>query len=244
LVLVVDDDPAVLDLLTRSLSKEGYSVRTAQSGQDALMLARELKPRLITLDVMMPSMDGWSVLTALKADPLTRDIPVVMVSIVDDKPLGFALGAADYLTKPIDRNRLTEVLAKHAPRSEGRLALVIDDLPDNRGVLRHGLEREGWTVIEAENGRAGLDLFTERKPNLILLDLMMPVMDGFEFLRELRYRDDGRSVPVVVVTAKELTTAERDILRACVENVVLKGSLGPDSLLTEIRTKIAEATHP
>jgi PAS domain S-box-containing protein len=244
LVLVVDDDPAVLDLLTRNLSKDGYSVRTAQTGQDALGLARELKPRLITLDVMMPSMDGWSVLTALKADSATRDIPVVMVSIVDDKPLGFALGASDYLTKPVDRGRLTEVLAKHAPPSAGRLALVIDDLPDNRGVLRHGLEREGWTVIEAENGRLGLDLFAARKPDLVLLDLMMPVMDGFEFLRELRYRDDGRKVPVVVITAKELTPAERDTLRASVENVVQKGSTGADNLLTEIREKIIEATKP
>ncbi len=244
LVLVVDDDPAVLDLLTRSLSKEGYAVRTSLSGQEALVLARELQPRLITLDVMMPSMDGWSVLAALKADPATRDIPVVMCSIVDDKPLGFSLGASDYLTKPLDRSRLAEVLTKHAPHDAERLALVVDDLPDNRAVLRHGLEREGWTVIEADNGRAGLDLFAERKPALILLDLMMPVMDGFEFLRELRYRDDGRGVPVVVVTAKELTAAERDILRASVENVVQKGPNGPASLMTEIRDKIAGATRP
>ena len=241
LVLVVDDDPAVHDLLQRSLTREGYSVRTAATGPEALALARELRPRLITLDVMMPSMDGWSVLAALKADPATREIPVVMCTIVDDKPLGFSLGAADYLTKPLDRSRLGEVLAKHAPLDAARLALVIDDLPDNRAVLRHGLEREGWTVVEAENGQAGLDRFGERKPALILLDLMMPVMDGFEFLRELRYRDDGRNVPVVVVTAKELTPAERDILRACVENVVQKGPNGPASLLSEIRAKIPPA---
>ena len=243
LILVVDDDPAVLDLLSRNLAREGYAVRTAANGGAALALARELHPRLITLDVMMPSMDGWSVLTALKADAATRDIPVVMISIVDDKQLGFALGAADYLTKPIDRDRLAELLAKHAPRDTERRALVIDDLPDNRSMLRHALEREGWRVAEAENGRTGLGLFADQKPSLILLDLMMPVMDGFEFLRELRSRDDGRAVPVVVVTAKELTPEERNLLRACVENVVQKGTVSHDSLLAEIREKIARAAH-
>ena len=244
LILAVDDDPTVLDIITRNLAKEGYAVRTASNGPAALALARELKPRLITLDVMMPSMDGWSVLTALKADPITRAIPVVMISMVDDKQLGFSLGAADYLMKPIDRERLAELLLKHTHRDITRLALVIDDLPDNRAMLRHALEREGWLVAEAENGHAGLALFGERRPSLILLDLMMPVMDGFEFLRELRSRDDGRAVPVVVVTAKELTPEERDLLRACVENVVQKGAVSHDRFLGEVRDKIAQATPP
>jgi PAS domain S-box-containing protein len=241
LILAVDDDPAVLDLLSRILAREGYAVRTAANGPAALALAREFQPKLITLDVMMPSMDGWSVLTALKGDVATRDIPVVMISIVDDKQLGFALGAAEYLTKPIDRDRLAELLAKYAPRDAERRALVIDDLPDNRSMLRHALEREGWLVAEAENGRAGLGLFAEQKPSLILLDLMMPVMDGFEFLRELRRRDDGRTVPVVVVTAKELTPEERNLLRAGVENIVQRGTVSHDSLLAEIREKISAA---
>jgi PAS domain S-box-containing protein len=241
LILAVDDDPAVLELLSRNLARAGYAVRTAANGPAALALARELQPKLITLDVMMPSMDGWSVLTALKTDAATRDIPVVMISIVDDKQLGFALGAAEYLTKPIDRDRLAELLAKHAPRDAERRALVIDDLPDNRSMLRHVLEREGWLVAEAENGRAGLGRFAEQKPSLILLDLMMPVMDGFEFLRELRSRDDGRTVPVVVVTAKELTPEERNLLRAGVENIVQKGTVSHDSLLAEIREKINAA---
>jgi PAS domain S-box-containing protein len=243
LILAVDDDPAVLDLLSRTLVRDGYSVRTAATGAEALTLARELRPKLITLDVMMPSMDGWSVLTALKDDPVTRAIPVVMISMVDEKQLGFALGAADYLTKPIDRGRLAEVLTKHAPRDVDRLALVIDDLPDNRAILRHALELEGWLVAEAENGRAGLGVFAAQKPSLILLDLMMPVMDGFEFLRELRAREDGRDVPVVVVTAKELTPDERETLRACVENVVQKGTVSHDNLLADIRAKIARAAH-
>jgi len=242
LVLVVDDDPAVVELLNRSLTREGYQVRTALNGRDALALARQLQPRLITLDVMMPSMDGWSVLTALKADAATRAIPVVMISIVEDKQLAFALGAADYLTKPVDRAQLAEILTRHTGKE--RRALVIDDLADNRAMLRHALEREGWAVTDAENGRAGLSAFAEQNPGLVLLDLMMPVMDGFEFLRELRARPDGRSVPVVVVTAKELTPEERDQLRAGVENIVQTGAISHEALLAEIRAKITRVSNP
>ncbi len=237
LILVVDDDPTVVDLISRSLVREGYRVRSASSGRGALALARQLQPRLITLDVMMPSMDGWSVLTSLKAEPTTRTIPVVMISIVDDKHLGFALGAADYLTKPIDRARLAEILARHVPRERARRALVIDDLPDNRTLLRRALESEGWTVTEAENGRVGLDQLGAAKPSLILLDLMMPVMDGFEFLRELRTHEHGRGVPVVVVTAKDLTREDRNFLRSCVETVVQTGAMSEQLLLAEIRKR-------
>ncbi len=239
LVLAVDDDPAVLEILSRNLVREGYAVRTAATGREALALARELQPRLITLDVMMPSMDGWSVLTALKSDPTTVDIPVVMISIVDDRQLGFSLGAADYLTKPIDRERLAKILAKHAQASPSRTALVIDDLADNRAMLASLLNREGWKVVEAADGREGLERFSECAPGLILLDLMMPVMDGFEFLRELRARPAGQDVPVIVVTAKELTADERELLRAGVQNIVQKGGGSHESLFAEIRAKIS-----
>ncbi|MBC8009784.1 MAG: response regulator [Burkholderiales bacterium] len=241
-ILAVDDDPTVLELLSRNLVREGYAVRTAATGREALALARELRPRLITLDVMMPSLDGWSVLTALKAAPATRDIPVVMLSMVDDKPLGFALGAADYLNKPIDRTRLLDVLARHAPRDAERLALVIDDLPDNRAMLRHALEREGWTVAEATDGHTGLAEVAAQKPALILLDLMMPGMDGFAFLRALRATPRNHDIPVVVVTAKELTPEDRDQLHAAVQNIVQIGTLTPESLLAEIHAKITAAS--
>jgi CheY-like chemotaxis protein len=187
-------------------------------------------------------MDGWSVLTALKSDPATRDIPVVMVSIVDNKPLGFALGAADYLTKPVDHVRLAEVLARHAPHGPKRLALVVDDLADNRTVLRRGLEREGWSVTEAENGRVGLDALAAQRPDLVLLDLMMPVMDGFEFLRELRSQPGGPTVPVIVVTAKELTAEDRAHLHGRVKNIVQTGPAELASVLAEIREKVSLAT--
>ena len=157
--------------------------------------------------------------------------------------MGFALGAAEYLTKPIDRDRLSAILARHAPHATGRLALVIDDLADNRDVLRWTLEGQGWKVIDAEHGRAGLEQFEQQHPSLILLDLMMPVMDGFEFLRELRSRPAGRSVPVVVVTAKELTAEERNLLQACVEHVVQKGAFGTENLINEIRTQVAAASR-
>jgi CheY-like chemotaxis protein len=129
-------------------------------------------------------------------------------------------------------------------RGEEPRALVIDDLPDNRAVLRHALEREGWTVAEAVDGRTGLEAFGRQRPALILLDLMMPVMDGFEFLRELRAREDGRGVPVVVVTAKELTAAERETLRACVENIVQRDTMSTEKLLGEIRTHLGKAPGP
>lgn len=244
LVLVVDDDLSVLELLARVLEREGYAVRTVANGAAALRLARELRPRLITLDVMMPSMDGWSVLTTLKADPATRAIPVVMISMVDDRQFGFALGAADFLTKPVDRERLSELLARHVahgPTGSARLALVVDDLAVNRAILRAALEHEGWAVVEAGDGREGLAAFAERAPALVLLDLTMPVMDGFEFLRELRSRPDGGAVPVVVVTARDLTPAERDELRAGVENIVEKGAQTCEALLEEIRAKITSA---
>ena len=224
LVLAVDDDPAMLELLSRNLTREGYAVRTAKNGREALELAQSLQPQLVTLDVMMPSMDGWAVLTSLKADLKTREIPVVVVSMVDDKGLGLSLGAADYLTKPIDRGQLVAILEKHAPRHTRPVALIVDDLAENRQLLARAVGTEGWTILEAENGRVGLKLFEEFKPNLILLDLMMPEMDGFEFLRELRKRDDGRTVPVVVATAKDLTPAEREELRRTVQNCVEKGA--------------------
>ena len=183
LVLVIDDDPGVRELMGRYLTREGFRVAVASSGDEGLRLARELRPDAITLDVMMPGLDGWAVLGALKADAATADIPVVMLTIVDDRNLGYALGAAEYLTKPIDRERLLAVLARY--RRDRPVLIVEDDAP-LRELLRRMLEREGYTVVEAEHGRAALDRLREGAPGVILLDLMMPVMDGFEFLAELR----------------------------------------------------------
>jgi CheY-like chemotaxis protein len=206
-VLVVDDDEAVRELMQRFLGREGFRVVATGRGEEALRLAREIAPDAITLDVMMPGMDGWAVLTALKADAATADIPVIMVTIVDDRNLGYALGAADYLTKPIDRDRLVAVLARH--RSQ-RPILVVDDDPALRELLRRTLEREGYAVLEADDGRSALSRIGERLPGLILLDLMMPHMNGFELLTELRARPEWRGIRAVVT--KDLTPEERQRL--------------------------------
>jgi len=186
----------------------------------------------------MPGMDGWAVLAALKADAATADIPVIMVTIVDDRNLGYALGAADYLTKPIDRERLVAVLARHRPQ---RPILVVDDDPALRELLRRTLEREGYAVLEADDGRAALARIEERLPGLILLDLMMPHMNGFELLTELRARPEWRGIPVVVVTAKDLTPEERQRLNGHVERILAKGALGPEALLAEVRELVGSS---
>jgi CheY-like chemotaxis protein len=235
-VLVVDDDPAIRDLVQRFLIRERFRVLTAATGEDGLRLARETRPDAITLDVMMPGMDGWAVLTALKSDPQTTDIPVVMLTIVDDRNLGYALGAADYLTKPIDRDRLLAVLARHARDAQ---VLVVDDDPDVRGVLRRMLEKAGYRVAEAEHGRAALARLAEATPDLVLLDLMMPEMDGFEFLDELRRGGLARGVPIVVVTAKDLTADDHRRLNGSVERILGKSALDRDTLLAEMRDLVA-----
>jgi CheY-like chemotaxis protein len=171
------------------------------------------------------------VLAALKSEPATADIPVVMLTMMDDRNLGYALGAADYLTKPIDRDRLLAVLARYR---RDRPILVVDDDGDVRLLLRRMLEKAGYVVVEAEHGRAALARLAELTPELILLDLMMPEMDGFEFLDELRRLPAHRSIPVVVFTAKELTAEDRRRLSGSVERTLAKGSMSREALLVEV----------
>ena len=223
LILVIDDDPAVRDMMKRFLSKEGFRVETASSGQEGLLRARDLRPDVITLDVMMPGMDGWSVLSALKTNPTLASIPVVMMTIVSDKNLGFALGATEYLTKPVDREQLVGLLRKYQCERSLCSILVVEDDQVTREMMARTLENEGWNVCQAENGRVGLERMTDDEPGLILLDLMMPEMDGFEFLENLRKNETWRSIPVVVVTAMELTSEDRQQLNGQVQQVLQKG---------------------
>jgi PAS domain S-box-containing protein len=224
-VLVIDDDSMVRELMERFLRKEGFEVVLASNGQQGLALAKSHQPCLITLDVMMPDSDGWAVLGDLKADPATADIPVVMLTIVDDRGRGFALGAADYLTKPIDWQRLGSILRKYLNPERNESILVIDDDQGNRELLCKQLHRDGWKTIEAENGEQGLAAFEQHRPGLILLDLMMPVMDGFGFLDELNKRLPHHRVPVVVLTAKELNSQDFDRLNGRVARIIEKGDL-------------------
>jgi CheY-like chemotaxis protein len=238
-VLVIDDDPAVRDLMERTLVKDGFEVRVAAEGRSGLELARQLGPAIITLDVMMPGMDGWAVLSALKADPATAEIPVVMLTIVDDKGMGFALGAADYFTKPIDWHRLSAALKKHCRSSISETVLVVDDDPIAREMLRRALETDGWSVSEAANGRLALVCLEEEIPAIILLDLMMPEMDGFAFLEELRQRPDWMDVPVFVITAKDLTEEDRQRLNGSVKQIIQKGSQPVSQLISQVREVLA-----
>jgi CheY-like chemotaxis protein/anti-sigma regulatory factor (Ser/Thr protein kinase) len=243
-VLVVDDDPNALDLLARTLQEAGVKVVTASEGPEALKLARTLLPAAITLDVMMPGMDGWEVLRELKADPATQDIPVIMVTMTDDRALGYALGATEFLTKPVQRTQLMQLLERHAPEDAGRHALVVDDMEENREVLRRALEQEGWQVSEAGNGREALEKLAEQAPSLILLDLMMPVMDGFEFVLEMHKLDAAADIPIVVVTAKDITDEDRRRLDGGVVGLIEKGGLDRESLLAQLREQVAATrTH-
>jgi signal transduction histidine kinase/DNA-binding response OmpR family regulator len=235
-VLVIDDEAAVRDLMQRFLVKEGFRVATAAGGDEGLRRARELHPDAITLDVMMPGMDGWAVLAALKADPAVADIPVIMLTIVDDRNLGYALGAAEYLTKPVDRERLVAVLKKYR---RDLPVLVVDDDPVLRELLGRTLATAGYTVVEAENGRVALERLREVSPSVILLDLMMPEMDGFEFLVALRDHDAWREIPVVVITARDLSAEDRARLNGRVERILQKGAYGREALLTEVRALVA-----
>jgi PAS domain S-box-containing protein len=240
LVLVIDDDPMVHELLRRTLSKDGFNVICAAGGEEGLRLAREIHPDVITLDVMMPGMDGWEVLSVLKSDPEAADTPVVMVTMIDDKNLGYALGASDYLTKPIDRVRLTAILKRYRQKCGADcIALVVEDDQISRHMVCEILEKDGWTVVEAENGRVALERIRERPPHLIVLDLMMPEMDGFGLTEEIRRNEAWSEIPILVLTAKDLTEEDRLRLNGEVLCYLRKGAATRDELLREIQRAVS-----
>ncbi|MBD3871731.1 MAG: response regulator [Acidobacteria bacterium] len=243
-ILVVDDDPNSRELVQRTLESEGFSVVTAATGEEGLELARELKPSLITLDVLMPSMDGWSVLQEVKADPELEHIPVMMISIAGDKELGYTLGAVECLTKPVDRDKLRQLASQYAGPAGGGHALVVDDDEGIRSLFRRALTDDGWTVDEAENGAIALDLATKNRPDLVLLDLMMPVMDGFEFVMHFRGLEGCGVTPIIVVTAKDLDQGEREKLLGGVERIVEKGALTKQQLLEQVRELVSQHGVP
>jgi signal transduction histidine kinase/DNA-binding response OmpR family regulator len=246
-VVAVDDDPIVLDILTRYLTGEGFRVVPVSHGAEVIRVCREVKPAAITLDVMMPDVDGWSVLAALKREPDLAHVPVIMLTLVEDKNLGHALGAADYLVKPLEPQRLIDTLRRNT-RSAPGLALVVEDDPPTREMFRRMLESDGWSVTEAANGREALARVDQSPPGLIVLDLMMPEMDGFEFLTELQQHETWRTIPVVVVTARDLSVEDRQFLNGSMmlsgraKRVLQKGGFCREDLLREVRGLLAACT--
>lgn len=240
-VLVIDDDPTIHDLVGRFLSKQGFNVRTANSGEEGLRLAKLIKPEAITLDVMMPGMDGWSVLTALKANPQTADIPVVMMTMIDDQNLGYALGAAEYLLKPFQAKQLGVILDKYKPDITSNLILIVEDDSDIREMLCRQLKKQNWDVIEAENGIQALMKLKDHSPAIIISDLMMPEMDGFELVHQLRQHGQWRAIPIVILTAKEITAEEHQKLNGGVIKIFKKGSYQSLDLLSEVNNLLRKA---
>ncbi len=238
-ILVIDDDPEACEIIQRYLVKDGFRVVTATSGQKGLQIAHEIHPAAITLDVMMPEMDGWAVLRALKADPRLRNIPVIMLSMIEDRTRGYSLGAVDYLTKPVDREQLHKVLSRYYRTGESCNVLLVEDDFETREVMARTLEKGGWSVSEAGDGQEALGVLDATKPRLILLDLMMPVMDGFDFLAAMRARPDCHDIPVIVVTAKDLTEEDRNRLAGSVEEVLEKKAYTREDLLERVRHAVA-----
>jgi len=238
-ILVIDDDPEAREIIERFLVKDGFNVVTAGSGEQGLRLAHESQPVAITLDVMMSGMDGWSVLRVLKADPELHKIPVIMLTMIDDRTRGYSLGAVDYLTKPVDRELLRKTLSRYHCADAVCPVLLIEDDVATRALMAQTLEKAGWTVSEAGNGQEALDMMSAVQPRLILLDLMMPVMDGFGFLVAMRARPEWQHIPVIVITAKDLTADDRVRLEGSVEAVLEKTAYTREQLLDQVRDAVA-----
>ncbi|HAI69353.1 MAG TPA: hypothetical protein DCM38_07955, partial [Gammaproteobacteria bacterium] len=244
IVLVIDDDSITRELLKNYLSQLGYSVAVAADGETGIKLAKKLRPDAILLDVRMPGMDGWRVLSTLKKDSLLSDIPVIMTSIEEELNQGYALGATDYLVKPVESNQLGAILNKyHVGDESQRLVMVVEDDVINRELVAKIIKQEGWRVFKAENGRVALEHLEDKKPALILLDLLMPEMDGFEFVAHLRQNPKWRNIPVVVLTSTKLSTADQARLQGYVETIFQKESYNRDDLLELIQKQVATAAQ-
>ena len=240
-ILVVDDDPGVRQLIARHLEGEGWKTVQASNATDALQLARESRPTLITLDIMMPDASGWWVLEKLKEDPQTAGIPVLVVTIVEDQRLVFALGASDYLAKPYERGALIAKIHRLLPQLDGKRVLVVDDDADARAMLSKILKEEKAEVIAAGSGDEAMTLISQTPPDLVLLDLMMPGMSGFEMVARMRALPAAASIPVMIVSAKELTAEDVLTLNGHIQRFVAKGSIEPEGLTNAVRQLLGQS---
>ncbi len=232
-ILVIDDDASVRELLRRFMEKEDCKVLLASSGEEGLQLAKLYKPKIITLDLIMPGMDGWAVLNKLKADPELSNIPVIIVTISEDKTMGYALGAAEFVTKPVEREQLRKILDKYKKRDQGDI-LIIEDDEATREMMGQMMIKEGWQAHTATNGQEAIERMATLRPDVILLDLMMPEMDGFEFAERVNNHPEWKHIPIIVVTAKNITVEDRNRLNGYVKNIVQKGIYTKEELQQEI----------
>ena len=227
---MIEDDPGAVRLLREYLEPAGYQVRLAVDGETGLRMAREHRPAAIILDVLLPGADGWDVLRQLKVGPETRDVPVVIVTVVDERQVGLALGAVDYLVKPIERDALLASLARFAmepqtPGSDRHLrVLAVDDEPSALALIRAALEPEGYEVLEAAGGREALERMRLEPIDLVVCDLVMPDVDGFEVIARLKANPETAPVPIVVCTAHDLSEADKARLSGNILGIVSKGS--------------------
>jgi CheY-like chemotaxis protein len=243
-VLVIDDDETARDLISDYLAQAGFTVITAADGVEGLKRAKEYHPIAITLDVLMPDLDGWTVLAALRGDPELADIPTIMTTIVDEQRHGMTLGAVGYLTKPIDRDKLVDLISKYRVPFGPTRILVVEDDAVQRERIRSWLEPQNWSLIEADNGRVAINRLGECVPDIILLDLMMPEMDGFELVAEMQKHPAWSKIPVIVVTARELTAEDHARLNSGIEMVLRKEPFNPTTLIESIRQVVAKSRLP
>src|SRR5262245_40649714 len=240
-ILVIDDDPTARDLIADYLRQAGFTVITAAGGREGLRRAKEYHPIAITLDVIMPDIDGWTVLAALRGDPELSDIPTVMATIVDERRHGMTLGAVGYLTKPIDRKQLADLIGKYKAPSGPTRVLVVEDDEMQRERIRSWLEPQTWLLIEAENGRLALDRLRECVADVIILDLMMPEMDGFQLVAEMQKHPVWNQIPIIVVTALDLTAEDHARLNSGIEMVLRKETFSPTTFIERVRQVVAKS---
>ena len=243
-ILVIDDDATARDLITHHLQHAGYQVVTATGGLEGIKKAKESRPMAITLDVMMPDLDGWAVLTALRRDAELADVPVIMATILDEQHRAATLGAAGYITKPIDRDRLLTLVKRFAAPARPTRVLVVEDDATQRTRVRQWLESADWTIVEAESGSIALTQLRGERPDIILLDLMMPDMDGFQLVAALQQEKDWRDIPVIVITARDLTADDRARLNSGVERILVKDTFNPGQLVEQIRQIVGRNSRP
>jgi len=243
-VLLIDDDESVHPVVERLLEKEGLEMVSAFNGRDGLELARKIHPLLMILDVIMPGMDGWAVLSKVKEDPVLRDIPIAMLTMVDDRELAFSLGVSDYMVKPINRVRFRAMLKRLLISDDTGYILIVEDNDQTRHMLKITLEQAGWTVAEAYSAHSAIEHLKHHSPQLIISDLMMPGMDGFQFTTQLQNHLEWKEIPVLVLTAKEITDEDRRALPPNVKQILQKGSYGREELIREIRAHIHDHEIP